>query len=161
MPVWVRTIIFSLLVPGSVAGWIPHSWLLRDRSPDFAGWGALGVIPIAIGAAIYLWCAWDFTFTGRGTPGPWDAPRKLVVRGLYRYVRNPMYVGVGLTIWGQAALYRSMELVWYVTICWCTMHLFVMFYEEPTLRATFGAQYEAYTRAVRRWIPRLTPARFE
>lgn len=158
--VWrlLKTLIFTVFVPGTVAGWLPH-WLLEKQHREiyaplhFSQW--IGVLPLTIGALVYLRCAWDFAVTGLGTPAPVDAPKVLVVKGLYRYVRNPMYVGVLSVILGQAILYGARVVFIYMLGVWAFFHVFVAFYEEPELRRQFGAQYEAYCRAVSRWIPSL------
>jgi protein-S-isoprenylcysteine O-methyltransferase Ste14 len=152
----LKTIIFTVIVPGTVSILIPY-WLLSSRSaPPPANFGSLrflGVLPILLGASIYLWCAWDFTFAGRGTPAPIDPPKTLVVRGLYRYVRNPMYVGVLAIILGEALLFASPRLFGYAAIVFVCFYLFVVLYEEPTLRRKFGESYEKYCRTVPRWLP--------
>jgi protein-S-isoprenylcysteine O-methyltransferase Ste14 len=111
------------------------------------------------GSVIYLWCAWDFSVKGLGTPAPIDAPKRLVVDGLYRHVRNPMYVGVACLILSHIALKWSSEIFWYLVFFVVSANLFVLFYEEPHLKRIFGRQYEEYCRNVRRWIPRLTAYR--
>lgn len=118
-------------------------------------WGYAAAVGIALGAAVYLRCAWDFAVGGQGTPAPIDAPRRLVIRGLYRLVRNPMYLGVLTVLLCEAALFRSLTLLAYAGCFAVAFHLFVLCYEEPTLRAKFGEEYEAYRRAVPRWLPRL------
>jgi protein-S-isoprenylcysteine O-methyltransferase Ste14 len=153
----LRTLIFTLLVPGTVMVLLPL-WLVGPgASVNWRGWNAVGLIPMAVGGAVYLRCAWDFSTFGRGTPGPWDPPQKLVARGLYRYVRNPMYLGVGLVGLGEAALFNSPAIFWYVITFWGCTHLFIVFYEEPALRHKFGADYDDYCRRVPRWLPRLRP----
>ena len=150
----LRTVIFTLLVPGSVAVWIPHFLLRLVPRPlpiELTGWRAVGLLLGAAGIAIYLWCAWDFAAAGRGTPAPWDAPREFVARGLYRYTRNPMYVGVLLVLLGEALLFASRSLLGYALAVGLVFHLVVLLYEEPTLRRQFGAAYEAYCRRVPRW----------
>ncbi len=154
--VLLKTIIFTFLVPGSVTILVPY-WLLSSRSvpPWEPGlFRYVGVLPIAIGAAVYCWCAWDFTFAGRGTPAPIDPPRELVVRGLYRYVRNPMYVGILLILLGEAFLFASQKLFAYVAVMFIVYLLVVILYEEPTLKHKFGESYRRYCRNVPRWIPR-------
>ena len=115
--------------------------------------GFFGVLPIAIGVAMYLWCAWDFATAG-GTPAPIDPPKILVARGLYLVVRNPMYVSVLAVLAGEALLFRSLRLAaWGATVAiW--FHLFVVAYEEPRLRRQFGTDYETYCASVPRWLPR-------
>ncbi len=109
----------------------------------------------ASGAALAVWCILSFALIGRGTPAPFDPPRRLVVRGPYRYVRNPMYLGAGLALAGAALFYRSSVLLAYAGLFLLLMHLAVVLYEEPTLRQTFGEDYEAYCKRVRRWWPTL------
>jgi protein-S-isoprenylcysteine O-methyltransferase Ste14 len=106
-----------------------------------------------IGTAIYFWCAWDFTFAGRGTPAPIDPPKELVVRGLYRYVRNPMYVGILSILLGEALLFASWRLFEYTAVVFIFFFLFVTLYEEPILRQKFGESYRRYCESVPRWIP--------
>lgn len=150
----LRTLLFTIVVPGTVGILVPR-WVAGPATIATSGWRLSGWLPVALGAALYLWCGWNFAMRGRGTPGPWDPPRKLVVSGPYRWLRNPMYVAVGLVVQGQAILYGSAAVAWLGPIFWLCTHLFVVFYEEPTLRKLFGADYEAYCRSVPRWIPRL------
>jgi protein-S-isoprenylcysteine O-methyltransferase Ste14 len=154
--VWFKTLIFTIIVPGAVIALIPYLLLSRDPS-SFANIGALqlfGLIPMAIGAAIYFRCAWDFASAGKGTPAPIDPPKRLVARGLYRFVRNPMYVGVLLTLLGEAWLFGSRALLAYAAIVFTWEHLFVVFYEEPALKRKFGESYSDYLARTPRWIPR-------
>jgi len=119
----------------------------------------LGWIVGAVGAAIALPCVWEFAWRGLGTPAPFDPPRKLVVSGPYRFVRNPMYVGFGIVLAGEAIVFPNSTrvLLILIVLLWAAVSLFVIGYEEPTLRRTFGADYEAYCHGVRRWIPRGRP----
>ena len=158
----VKTLIFTVFAPGTVGVYIPYR--LRGPGPHaISALGAFGLAPVAVGAAIYLWCAWDFATFGRGTPFPLDAPKQLVARRLYRFVRNPMYVGVLLAILGQALWFESAATLWYAMVAALCFHLFVVFYEEPTLRRKFGESYAQYAKAVPRWMPkpaaRLAPAK--
>jgi protein-S-isoprenylcysteine O-methyltransferase Ste14 len=152
----LKTIIFTFLVPGTVTLLVPY-WLLSSRSAtppmQLGSFRYVGALPILIGAAIYFWCAWDFTFAGRGTPAPIDPPKELVVRGLYRYVRNPMYVGILLILLGEAFLFASQRLFEYATVTFIFFFLFVVLYEEPMLKQKFGESYRRYCRSVPRWIP--------
>jgi protein-S-isoprenylcysteine O-methyltransferase Ste14 len=149
----VKTLIFTVFAPGTVGVYIPYR--LRGPGPHtISALGWAGIVPVAVGAAVYLWCAWDFATFGRGTPLPLDAPKQLVARGLYRYVRNPMYVGVLLVIFGQALGFGSLATLWYALAVALVFHLFVIAYEEPTLRDQFGESYAAYLKAVPRWIPK-------
>ncbi len=113
-----------------------------------------GVILGIAGVALALWCVAIFAWLGKGTPLPFDPPRRLVVRGPYRAVRNPMAIGVGTTLAGAALFYRSTALFAFTVLFFVVIHLFVVLYEEPTLRRQFGSEYEDYTRRVRRWWPR-------
>jgi protein-S-isoprenylcysteine O-methyltransferase Ste14 len=120
----------------------------------------LGVVEIAgifvavAGAMLALWCILTFALIGRGTPAPFDPPRKLVVRGPYVYVRNPMYLGAALSMCGAALFYRSLPLFVYTSAFLLAAHAFVVSYEEPTLARVFGGEYEAYRTQVGRWLAR-------
>lgn len=119
--------------------------------------GALAYLAILLwpaGALALLWCFWDFSFKGRGTPAPVDPPKVLVVSGLYRYVRNPIYVSVILILLGHFLWFGFWRLLVYAGSAFLVAHLFVILYEEPNLRKRFGASYEDYLRKVPRWIPR-------
>ncbi len=149
----LKTLIFTIVVPGTVGVYVPLFVLRREatiRSP----WGWLGVPLITVGAAIYFRCAWEFATAGQGTPLPLDAPKFLVRSALYRWVRNPMYVGVLTFVLGEALAFQSRAIFTYALAVFLCFHLFVVFYEEPTLAATFGDSYEEYRRTVPRWIPR-------
>jgi|SRR5215510_952406 len=160
--VWLKTLIFTIIVPGAVMALIPYL-LLSSAPPSFAQIGTFqlfGLIPMAIGAAIYFKCAWDFASAGKGTPAPIDPPKRLVVRGLYRFLRNPMYAGVLLALLGEAWLFRSTALLIYAAIAFTWQHLFVVYYEEPALMRKFGESYSEYLARTPRWIPRInSPAR--
>ena len=151
----LKTSFFMLLVPGLLLGVLP-AWLMAADTALFSfGLFRWLAFPLwLIGAAAMLWCAWDFTVKGRGTPAPIDPPRELVVSGLYRYVRNPMYDGALLVLFGHVLWFPSLSLLVCPIIFFVSFHLFVVLYEEHTLRKTFGAAYEAYCRSVPRWIPR-------
>jgi protein-S-isoprenylcysteine O-methyltransferase Ste14 len=151
----LKTILFTIVVPGTVAVLVP-AWIVGGFVRPAAGtWTWLGVLTISAGAAIYFRCAWEFAVRGLGTPAPIAPTKFLVTTALHQYVRNPMYIGVALVIVGEAALYRSLHLLGYAALMLLTAHVFVVFYEEPTLRRTFGESYEQYQRAVPRWIPRI------
>ena len=128
----------------------------RTGAPQLGAVRYAGLLPIIVGVCIELWCAWDFATKGRGTPAPFDPPKELVVRGLYRRVRNPMYVGVMSILLGEALLFAASTLVWYAAAVFVGFNLFVLLYEEPTLRHKFGAAYERYCAQVPRWLPRLS-----
>jgi protein-S-isoprenylcysteine O-methyltransferase Ste14 len=157
------TALASLVVGGGFFAlwfWLLPPWLgFRVEAAGAARWRWLAALPSVLGFAVALRCIWDFGWTGRGTPIPIAPPQNLVVVGLYRYVRNPMYVGfaagwIGLWIvFGRS----SIPVVISVAVVALSIHLFVLFYEEPTLRHKFGGEYEEYCRNVRRWWPRLRP----
>lgn len=151
---WLKTLIFTILVPGTVTIYLPRWLLATDRfRPAFELGVAhyLGLALIAVGATIYGWCAWDFTFTGKGTPAPLDPPKELVVRGLYRYTRNPMYVGVLTVLLGEVLWFSSWRLLGYTGVVALLFQLFIMLYEEPYLQWRFGDAYRRYRAAVPRW----------
>jgi protein-S-isoprenylcysteine O-methyltransferase Ste14 len=153
-----KTLLFTVLVPATVTVYVPRRILLSRSQEDVLPIGPLryvGAALLAAGAAVYLWCAWDFATAGGGTPAPIDPPKSLVVRGLYRYVRNPMYIGILLLLAGEAMLFQSRSLLGYTGLVFLFFFLFVVAYEEPALRSKFGRDYERYCDRVPRWIPRL------
>jgi protein-S-isoprenylcysteine O-methyltransferase Ste14 len=158
----LKTAIFTIIVPGTVAIYIPY-WLLSSSSvPALLPMGVFryfGILLALLGAAIYFWCAWDFTFAGKGTPAPIDPPKMLVVKGLYRHIRNPMYAGVLTLLAGEAWFFASRQLFIYAGVIFLLFNLFVIFHEEPALQRQFGESYRRYCAAVPRWIPRLTRLR--
>ena len=148
-----RTALFTAIVPGVVAGYLPLRVIGRDAELPHS-WSYIGVVPVMIGLVIYAWTAFDFAWTGRGTPAPIDPPRRLVVHGLYRYVRNPMYTGVLLVIVGEAVLRRSWQTVEYAVVIAVMFAGLVVLLEEPLLRSQFGPAYSQYCSKVPRWLPR-------
>ncbi len=151
----VRSIAWAVLLPGFFAGYVPWRYFglaavrvsLRDPMH------VLGLLGIGLGAGLLAVCIWEFARSGRGTLSPLDPPRQLVVRGLYRYVRNPMYLSVTTLVLGEVLMTRSTGLLTYWVIWFGVVNLFVVGYEEPALRRQFGVSYERYTRTVGRWIP--------
>jgi hypothetical protein len=133
----LKTLIFTVIMPGTVTVYIPY-WLLSSPSTP---------TPLSIG----LW-------RGKGTPAPIDPPKELVMRGLYRYVRNPMYVGILTLLIGETLFFASRQLFIYAGVIFLFFNLFVIFYEEPALRQKFGESYRRYCETVPRWIPRWTKA---
>jgi protein-S-isoprenylcysteine O-methyltransferase Ste14 len=149
----LRNVAFTLVVPGLGGVYVP--WLILTRHGATltpAAWYAIAVI--AAGVVLYVACVWRFQSTGRGTPGVWDPPRTVVAVGPYRWVRNPIYLSALLIVGGEAWLFLSADLLLYAAALALAFHLIVVGYEEPRLRARFGEQYESYTRAVSRWVPR-------
>lgn len=154
------TAVFFLLLPAQVAGtvpWILSRWRMGEPFWGWAGFRVLGVALIAAGLPIMAAAIVRFVRQGRGVPTPVLAARHLVVGGLYRYVRNPMYIAVVSVIVGQSLLLGSRPVLRYALAVALGFHLFVLLHEEPSLRRRFGAEYEDYCRGVRRWRPRLTP----
>ncbi len=153
MMLLLKNLLFTLVVPGTGAVLLPL-YLARSRFPPPPGVTfAIGLAMLALGGALYLRCVWDFATFGRGTPAPIDAPKKLVIRGLYRYTRNPMYVAVLTVILGWGILLQAPILFLYALFAGAAFHSFVVFYEEPTLRRQFGDEYEVYRVRVNRWLP--------
>jgi protein-S-isoprenylcysteine O-methyltransferase Ste14 len=157
---WLTTIASVLVGCGFFAlwFWLLPSWLgFQVDAARAASWRWIAAVPSVLGFAVAMRCVWDFGRTGHGTPAPIAPPQRLVVVGFYRYVRNPMYVGfltgwIGLwVVFGKANWW---EIAVAVAVLLC-LDLFVRFYEEPTLRRMFGADYEEYCRHVQRWLPRL------
>ncbi len=151
MVLFLKNLAFTVLVPGTVAMIVPL--FLIPHGPAGTAWQSWAGWPLlVIGTAIYVWCVWDFGVHGRGTPAPIDPPTRLVVRGLYRLTRNPMYVGVLSVIAGWALLFGSLNIVVYGLVVGLCFHVFVIVYEEPHLRKVFGPGYEEYCRTVGRWV---------
>lgn len=150
----LKTILFTIVVPGFVTVGAPYLLLggfpATGRSP--LAW--LGLLCIVIGASIYFSCAWEFAVRGLGTPAPIAPTKFLVISGLHRSVRNPMYIGAWLVVLGESALFHAPLVIAYAAFLCLPVHLFVIFYEEPTLHRQFGTSYDEYRRAVPRWIPR-------
>jgi protein-S-isoprenylcysteine O-methyltransferase Ste14 len=148
----VRSAVFVILIPGTVAGYLPYRILgAARRSPQWDALSFCAAALVVLGWGALLRCVWDFAAAGRGTLVPIDPPRHLVVRGLYRFTRNPMYNGVLAALTGEALLFRSWQLVQYTVVVFVVFHLFVVLYEEPTLGTQFGSAYESYRNAVPRW----------
>jgi protein-S-isoprenylcysteine O-methyltransferase Ste14 len=151
----LRSLLWTILLPGVFAGYVPWRFFGLGRSDltpfdprRLAGW-----LCIAAGVVLLAACIFEFARSGRGTLSPIDPPRRLVVRGLYRYVRNPMYLSVTTIVLGEALAAGSGALVLYWAIWFLGANLFVIGYEEPALRRRFGASYDQYTREVGRWLP--------
>ena len=157
----VKTIIFTVLVPGTVTIILPYLFLtnqiISPRCPSLNNpFSYLAICGIVMGAAVSLKCAWDFALKGRGTPSPVDPPKELLVRGPYRYMRNPMYTGIILILFGEALLFCSRHLLLYGIVMLAAFHLFVILYEEPALTKKFGDSYQNYCQDVPRWLPKFS-----
>jgi len=149
----IRNLVFTAVVPGLGGVWVPWRILTsHGRTATPAAWEA--VVVIAAGTALCVWCVWNFAAVGRGTPGPWDAPSRVVAAGPYRWVRNPIYIAALLAVLGEAWLFLSPALLAYAGAMAVTCHLFVVGYEERALRRRFGCAYLDYQRTVPRWLPR-------
>jgi protein-S-isoprenylcysteine O-methyltransferase Ste14 len=156
MFVLVRAVIYAALFIGLVLIFVPArllSWSGIVRPAAIQVQQVAGMVVGTAGAVIALWCIVTLAAIGRGTPAPFDPPRRLVIKGPYRFVRNPMYIGAGVALASAALFYESLPLLGYAGLFFLATHLFVVRYEEPTLRRTFGQEYEAYCRQVRRWWP--------
>jgi protein-S-isoprenylcysteine O-methyltransferase Ste14 len=151
----LKSLLFLIVAPGMVAGYIPL--VLLSSGPRIeTGLFAYLALPLWLGGAvILLWSFWNFVHEGDGTPAPADPPKELVVVGFYRYVRNPMYFGIFMMLGGYFLWFGYWSLLIYVVIVSVIIHLFVVLYEEPTLRKKFGASYDVYLECVSRWIPKL------
>jgi protein-S-isoprenylcysteine O-methyltransferase Ste14 len=153
--IWLRVLGFTVLLPGLILVYAPWWWIITPAGIA-SSWPptpirAASAVVIAIGFSIYVVCAVRFVREGLGTPAPWDPPRKLVIGGLYRWTRNPMYVGVVLALLGEAWLFGSGAQLVYAACIAIAFHLRVVIYEEPVLRRLFGGEFDGYAARVRRW----------
>ena len=148
-----KTIVFTIFVPGTIAGYVPYRLTRGAIAVLPADWlGFLGLLPAAFGVGLYLHSAWQFAVTGLGTPAPIDPPKTLVVRGAYRWTRNPLYVAVTSVLLGEVLMVRSAALAHYAAAVFAGFFAVVLVYEEPVLRAKFGGAYEDYCARVPRWL---------
>lgn len=158
---WLRTLLFTLLVPGTVLVLVPIALVASGWGPrlDLGAAPLIGFVLVLPGVAMIVWCFIDFVRRGQGTPAPYDPPRRLVIVGLYKHIRNPQYVGVILVALGEAIVSGRTLLFVYAGILAIGYHLFVRFYEEPNLRRTFGEEYVRYCAVVSRWLPQWSGCR--
>lgn len=166
MPLILKTFIFTILFPGAVTLWIPYLLKFCPQSffLEFGPFRFAGIGLIISGASIYILCAWDFAFKGKGTPASQmlsplknvigEEPEFLVQQRLYTLVRNPMYVGMIFILIGETIFFESMTFLIYTISVWTMFHLFVIFNEEPHLEKKYGASYKIYCSVVPRWIPK-------
>ena len=147
---FAKALLAFLALPGVVAFAVPASWLLSSGHTQLVQ--PLGLVPLVVGCLALLWCIRDFYVRGKGTLAPWSPPANLVVVGLYRYTRNPMYVAVTLILVGWAVSFAFPGLYVYAGIVALAFHLRVVFGEEPWLARTHGAQWHEYARRVPRWF---------
>lgn len=158
----VRLIVFSLVVPGFVTGYIPYTIYNKDQVFNIGALRYLGWVFILGGVLLYTWSALNFLLMGKGTPALWltkklefligKEPVELVSNGLYRFSRNPMYLGVLSIVFGLSFLLESRTILYYVLILGLFFHLVVIFLEEPHLKRKYGKDYESYLRRTKRWI---------
>jgi protein-S-isoprenylcysteine O-methyltransferase Ste14 len=151
-----RAACYALLFVALVLVFLPArllSWTGVTRPEGFGLPQAGGLLLTVLGALLAAWCVAAFAIRGRGTPAPFDPPRRLVTGGPYRFVRNPMYLGAGLALGGASLFYRSLVLLGYTALFFAITHVFILLYEEPALRRSFGDDYERYRKSVRRWLP--------
>lgn len=158
MAIFIKNLLFTLLVPGTVGFYVPWYFAHWSFMPGTSVWH-FGLLLVGTGTIALLWCISNFAVLGKATPMPTNAPRVLVIQGLYRFVRNPMYEGVLLIIAGWALYYGNRTIALYGLIVALVYHVFVVYYEEPTLKKLFGKQYEEYRRTVPRWGVKLTVKR--
>ena len=152
----LKNVFFAIVVPGFVAGWLPvYIAGGFDSVRRFGVSQLLASVLLAGGLSLMVAATAYFGVVGRGTPAPFDPPKRLVVRGPHRWMRNPMYVGAIMANLGWALWFESLPVAIYAVAWWSLAHLFVVFYEEPTLQRLFGVEYDAYRAAVHRWLPRV------
>lgn len=151
---------FLIIAPGTIAGYVPWlicRWHVQEPLAGIFAFRILGVLLMAAGLLVLLDSFARFALQGLGTPAPIFPTRHLIVSGLYRYVRNPMYVAVVSLILGQGLFFGNLRVLEYGIAIWGAFHLFVLLYEEPTLKNTYGSEYDTFCANVRRWVPRLRP----
>ncbi len=154
MWIFLKCLVFALIVPGTVLGYIPLFILTRSSAEmQFHGTLAdfMAIVLATFAIANLLWCVFDFGRTGRGTPAPIDPPRHLVIRGPYRCTRNPMYLSVTTILLCESFIFRSIPIMIYACILALGFHLFIVLVEEPSLRNRFGEEYARYRERVPRW----------
>jgi len=152
---FLRALFAFLILPGFAAFIMPL--ILAAIDPWRFDFFWLGLLVVLIGLVLLLWCVRDFYMAGKGTLAPWDPPKRLVVIGLYRYMRNPMYVGVLLLVAGWSLLFSSPVLVVYTIMLAIVFHVRVLLHEEPWLESQFGDDWRQYRASVNRWLPRFMP----
>jgi protein-S-isoprenylcysteine O-methyltransferase Ste14 len=159
---YLKSLLYVSFGIGTLVLFLP--WVLRKLGVEWAAFDPgtlrwMGAVVMAIGAAMYFSCVWDFNTTGKGTPAFWDPPRRLITNPWFQAVRNPMYMGVALMNMGQGIFFGSTMILLYSLMVTLGFHVFVVAYEEPHLKKVYGADYDAYCQAVPRWFPRAVRAR--
>lgn len=153
---WLKTILITILVPGTAVFVVPYFIVKASGFPLIYGplQLILGILLIIIGTCGFVWVSQAFVRFGKGTPAPFDPPKQFVVKGLYRFVRNPMYIGALTAILGESILFSSWQVLLYGVFLFLAFHILIIFYEEKSLEKRFGEPYTHYLRSVPRWIPR-------
>jgi protein-S-isoprenylcysteine O-methyltransferase Ste14 len=157
MAILFRALVYATVFVGFVLVFLPARLLEWSGVATVSNLGfpqVVGMVVVLVGGVVVAWCVLTFVVIGRGTPAPFDPPRTLVIRGPYRYVRNPMYLGAGVALSGAAVYYGSLPMLAYVIAFLLLAHAFVRTHEEPALQRRFGSEYEQYRSSVGRWIPR-------
>ena len=152
---FTRALLAFIVLPGVAAGIIPP--VIASFDPWRGAVWSPGLAVMLAGAFVLLWCVRDFYVSGKGTLAPWDPPRKMVTVGLYRFVRNPMYIGVLLLVLGWSLYLSSVMLAAYMLVLAVGFHIRVIRYEEPWMAEKFGEEWKTYRASVSRWLPGLTP----
>ncbi|MCD4743046.1 MAG: isoprenylcysteine carboxylmethyltransferase family protein [Desulfobacteraceae bacterium] len=155
----LKILFFMIIGPGSVIVLIPYLIISFFSPPDYykiVRLQYIGIIPFLIGLVISLRCFYDFISVGKGTPVPIDPPKKLVIIGMYRFVRNPMYIGILFLLFGEAIFFKSFVLLGYTACVYCLFQIFIIGFEEPMLKTKFGKEYEDYCKIVPRWLIHLS-----
>lgn len=157
----LKTIIATIVVPGAACVLAPYLILkasLVSLAPQFNLLQLIAILVALFGLSMMIWVSTAFVRHGRGTPIPFDPPTQLVRQGLYKYVRNPMYLGAFLVLTAESVYFRSLWILLYTVCLWIVLHTFIVVIEEPQLKRRFGGAYEEYLELVPRWIPRFPPA---
>jgi protein-S-isoprenylcysteine O-methyltransferase Ste14 len=154
MTLLLKNVLFTLVVPGTVGVLVPLT-IARDLTRVHGPLFVFALVFLLIGTAIYVRCVWDFASFGRGTPAPIDAPKRLVITGLYRHMRNPMYTGVLTVLIGWTVMFADARLLLYAVFVATGFHLFIVLYEEPHLERVFGDEYREYRAKTGRWLPKI------
>ena len=152
----IMNVMYIIILPGTFTVLVPYFLLARNHTSAPASWHAqqdMGLLLVLFGIFIVLRCIWDFATLGRGTPALTNPPKKLVTRGIYQYVRNPLYIGILFLLMGETILFGSLPLLRYMAGYCIFVHVLVVYYEEPHLLREFGESYELYSRSVNRWVP--------
>ncbi len=159
MFVLMRAVTYAAVFIGFVLIFLPAqllAWSGITRPQTIGIPQVTGTAIVLLGGSIALWCVFTFALIGKGTPAPFDPPRRLVTRGPYRVVRNPMYIGAALALGGATVFFESIVLLGFTVLFLLVTHMFVVVYEERVLRRMFGEEYEGYVRQVGRWWPKGT-----